>query len=173
MRFKEVRVVSDEGQLGVMDVRDALSKAQDVGLDLVLVAENADPPVCRIVDFGKYKYEQSKLKRDQKKKVQEVKGIKISPNIAEHDIQVAFRKAEKFLGEGNKVRLVCRFKKRELDYPDRGKQKLMRLAEDLAEFGKAEREPVLNGREMVMVMSPKAGGGKSKNAKAEDKEDSS
>lgn len=148
--------------------------AQQEGLDLVLVAANAQPPVARIVDYGKWKYEQDKLKKDQKKKTQEVKGIKISPNIAEHDIQVAVRKAKEFLGENDKVRIVCRFRYRELAYPDRGREKMEHIAQELAEFGKRERDPVLNGREMVMVINPKpTGGSAKKNAKAENKEDGS
>jgi len=148
--------------------------AEDAGLDLVMVAPNAEPPVAKIVDHGKYKYEQDKQKKDQKKKPQEVKGIKISPNIAENDMRTATRKAIDFLGNGDKVRVVCRFKFRELAYPDRGKQKLLWIAKELEEIGKPEKEPALNGREMVMVINPKVtGGSQKKNAKAEDTQDSS
>lgn len=174
MKFRELRVIGGDGsQLGVITSRDALNHAQAAGLDLVLVAPNAEPPVARIVDYGKWKYEQDKQKKDQKKKTQDVKGIKISPGIAEHDIQTAVRKAKDFLADGDKVRVVCRFKFRELAYPDRGKEKLELIANELEEFGKREKDPVLNGREMVMVINPKPAGGPKKNAKAEDKQDSS
>lgn len=138
-----------------------------------MVAPNADPPVARIVDYGKYKYEQEKQKKDQKRKVQEVKGIKVSPNIAEHDINVAIRKAKEFLNDGNKVRVVCRFKYRELAYPKRGQEKLEAIADALEELGKRERDPVLNGREMIMVINPKATGGSKKDGKTKDEQDSS
>lgn len=161
-----------------MNSRDALDQAKLAGLDLVLVAPNAEPPVARIVDYGKWKYEQDKLKKDQKRKTQEVKGIKISPNIAEHDIMVAMRKAKGFLEDGDKVRLVCRFRFRELAYAHIGRGKLEELAQLLDDFGKRERDPVLNGREMVMVLNPKPSGGSTKpsgggkkDAKAENKED--
>lgn len=174
LKFRELRVIGGDGsQLGVITSRDALNHAQAAGLDLVLVAPNAEPPVARIVDYGKWKYEQDKQKKDQKKKTQDVKGIKISPGIAEHDIQTAVRKAKDFLADGDKVRVVCRFKFRELAYPDRGKEKLELIANELEEFGKREKDPVLNGREMVMVINPKPAGGPKKNAKAEDKQDSS
>lgn len=153
--------------------RDALSRAEEAGLDLVLVAPNAVPPVAKIVDHGKFKYEQDKQKKDQKRKVQDVKGIKISPNIAENDMRTATRKAKDFLEDGDKVRVVCRFRFRELAYPDRGKEKLLWIAKELEELGKPEKEPILNGREMVMVINPKVSGGTKKNAKAEDKQDSS
>lgn len=173
LRNRELRVISSSGeQLGVLNSRDALDIAQGEGLDLVLVAPNAQPPVARIVDYGKWKYEQDKLKRDQKKKTQEVKGIKISPRIAEHDMQVAIRKAIEFLGDGDKVRLVCRFRFRELAYPELGRERMEKIADELAEYGKRERDPALSGREMVMVINPKpqTGGGK-KDAKAKDEKD--
>ncbi len=157
--------------LGVMSTRDALGIAQEAGLDLVVVAPNADPPVAKVVDYGKWKYEQEKLKKDQKTKKQDVKGIKISPKIGQGDLDVALRKARQFLTEGDKVRLVCRFRKFELAYPELGKQKLLWLTEHLGEIGKAEREPVLSGREMVMVINPKSSGSTKKNAKAEDQQD--
>lgn len=154
-----------------MDSKAALDIAQGEGLDLVLVAPTAKPPVARVVDYGKWKYEQDKQKKDQKKKTQEVKGIKISPRIAEHDIQVAVRKAKEFLEDGDKVRVVCRFRFRELAFPDNGREKMEKLAEELTGIGKRERDPVLNGREMIMVLNPVPGGGGKKDAKAEDKED--
>ncbi|MBX3114932.1 MAG: translation initiation factor IF-3 [Fimbriimonadaceae bacterium] len=176
LKYDQLRIIGADGvAVGVISSRDALKMAEDVGLDLVLVAPNAEPPVAKIVDHGKYKYEQDKQKKDQKKKPQEVKGIKISPNIAENDMRTATRKATDFLAHGDKVRVVCRFKFRELAYPDRGKEKLLWIAKELEEHGKPEKEPILNGREMVMVINPKpaSGGSQKKNAKAEDTQDSS
>jgi translation initiation factor IF-3 len=158
-------------QLGVMDSRSALELAQRASLDLVLVAERAEPPVARIADFGKHKYQQSKLKKDKKPKAQEVKGIKISPNIADHDAQVMSRRAREFLEQGDKVRLVCRFRQRELAHPEVGLRKVTAMLQGLDDVGKADKDPVLNGREMVVVINPKPAG-KAKNAKAEDKQDS-
>ena len=129
-RLKEVRVIGSDGaQLGVLDTRDAVNRAQGEGLDLVLVAPNADPPVCRIVDYGKYKYELAKRTKDNKPKKQEVKGIKISPVIADHDLMVAVRSTIKFLEEGHKVRVVCRFRKKQLTHPEVGKARLLKLIE--------------------------------------------
>ncbi|ARU44782.1 MAG: translation initiation factor IF-3 [Armatimonadota bacterium] len=174
-RLKEVRVIGSDGaQLGVLDTRDAVNRAQGEGLDLVLVAPNADPPVCRIVDYGKYKYELAKRTKDNKPKKQEVKGIKISPVIADHDLMVAVRSTIKFLEEGHKVRVVCRFRKKQLTHPEVGKARLLKLIERVEEVGKPDREPVMSGMEMVVVINPKIIGSK-KNAqgKTEDKQDSS
>jgi translation initiation factor IF-3 len=173
LRFSEVRVVDNEGkQVGVLGTRDALRRAQDEGLDLILVAGAATPPVVRIADYGRYKYEKAKLEKDKKPKKQDVKGIKISPMTAEHDLQVAVRKCIQFLGEGHKVRLVCRFRKRQLTHPEVGRAKLMKIMDAIGEAGKAERDPALAGLEMVLVINPKAAGGSKKNVKAEDKQDS-
>ncbi len=174
-RLKEVRVIGSDGaQLGILDTRDAVNRAQGEGLDLVLVAPNADPPVCRIVDYGKYKYELAKRTKDNKPKKQEVKGIKISPVIADHDLMVAVRSTIKFLEEGHKVRVVCRFRKKQLTHPEVGKARLLKLIERVEEVGKPDREPVMSGMEMVVVINPKIIGSK-KNAqgKTEDKQDSS
>lgn len=153
-----------------MSCREALNIAQDQDLDLVLVAEKAQPPVVRIIDHGRWKYEQDKLKKEhKKKKPQEVKGITLRPGTAEHDLQVIVRKAIKFLNEGDKVRLVCRFRQRELAHPEVGKGKLLIIAERLADLGKPDRDPILNGREMVLLINPKpATGGVKKNVKAEE-----
>ncbi len=174
-RLKEVRVIGSDGaQLGVLDTRDAVNRAQGEGLDLVLVAPNADPPVCRIVDYGKYKYELAKRTKDNKPKKQEVKGIKISPVIADHDLMVAVRSTIKFLEEGHKVRVVCRFRKKQLTHPEVGRARLLKLIERVEEVGKPDRDPVMSGMEMVVVINPKIIGSK-KNAqgKTEDKQDSS
>ncbi|MBS1714615.1 MAG: translation initiation factor IF-3 [Armatimonadetes bacterium] len=171
LRFDQVRVVGPDGsQLGVMACRAALDIARGEGLDLVLVAEKATPPVVKVVDYGKHKYEQSKLKKDKKPKGQDVKGVKLSPNIGEHDVQVIVRKARTFLSEGDKVRVVCRFRQRELAHPEVGKRKIESVIEAVADLGKPDKDPLLNGREMVVVINPLAGTGK-KDGKADSKED--
>jgi len=172
LKIKEVRLIgADNSQLGVMSTREALNLAQQAELDLVLVAPAADPPVAKIVDYGRWKYEQEKTKKENKKKTQEVKGITLRPNTAEHDLMVLVRKALQFLGEGDKVRVVCRFKQRELAHPEVGAKKLEFIANNVEEVGKRDKDPVLSGREMVMVLNPRPAG-KQKNAKAEDQQNS-
>ncbi len=156
-----------------MPTRQALDLAQAAGLDLVLVAEKAEPPVAKIVNYGKHKYDQDKFKREHKKKTQDVKGIKISPNIAENDLNTLARRALKFLEDGDKVRIVCRFKQRELAHPEVGARKIESFCVMVDEFGKKEKDPVLSGREMTCVINPKLIGSQKKNAKAEDQQDSS
>lgn len=158
--------------MGVMPVRQSLESAQKLGLDLVLVAEKATQPVVKIVDYGKHKYEQSKLKKDKKPKAQDVKGVKLSPNIGEHDLQVIVKKTRSFLGDGDKVRAVCRFRQRELQHPEVGKRKILALVEAVADIGKPDKEPLLNGREMVVVINP-VSTGKNKDVKAENPQDGS
>lgn len=171
LRFDNVRVIGHEGdQLGVMTARESLNKAREFGLDLVLVAEKADPPVVKIVDYGKHKYEQSKLKKDKKPKGQDVKGVKLSPNIGEHDVQVIVRKARTFLTDGDKVRVVCRFKQRELAHPEVGGRKIASVIEAVSDLGKPDKEPALSGREMVVVINPVAAG-KNKDGKTENPQD--
>lgn len=141
--------------MGVVTAKEALERAQDAGLDLVLVAPSAQPPVARIIDHGKYKYEQSKLKKNAKPKGQDVKGVKLRPNTATNDIQILIRNARKFLLEGDKVRIVCQFRQRELAHPEVGQGKLRFIIEELSEIGKIDRDPQLSGREMVVVVNPK------------------
>ena len=168
LRLDDVRLIDENGgQAGVITAREALNRARDASLDLVLVAPQAVPPVVKITDYGRHKYEQSKLKKDKKPKGQSVKGIKVSPNIAEHDLQVMTRRAYQFLQEGDKVRVVCRFRQRELAYPDVGRKKMQALIEAVEEVGKPDKEPILNGREMVVVINPKPAG-KAKDAKTQD-----
>lgn len=152
-----------------MPTREALNLAENEDMDLVLVAEKAQPPVVRIIDFGRWKYEQSKLKKESKKKTQEVKGINLTPRTGEHDLMVVVKKAIRFLLDGDKVRIVCRFRQRELVHPKVGEEKLKYIVGHLEEYGKLERDPALAGREMVIVLSPKPqSGGAKKNVKAED-----
>jgi len=136
-----------------------------------MVSPNAQPPVCKIIDFGRYKYLTEKQNRESKKKQQEVKGIKISPVISEHDLQHLIRNAQRFLEEGNKVRVVCVFKARQITHPELGRAKLDYFANQLADHAIVERTPALDGKQMIMVMNPKPQTGAKKNAKAENKQD--
>lgn len=154
-----MRVVSaDGGQLGVMDVREALRIAGDRELDLVEVAPNAKPPVCRIMDFGKHKYEQSKRDKEAKRKQKTItiKEVRMSPKIDEHDFVVKFKNAEKFLKAGDKVKVSVRFRGREIVHADLARTKLQDLAGRVQDVGVVERHPKLEGRHMIMILSPKA-----------------
>jgi translation initiation factor IF-3 len=153
-----------------MQSRQALTLAKDEGLDLVMVSPSANPPVCRIIDYGKHKYLEGKQGKDKKSKQQEVKGIKISPRIAEHDLQTNVGKAIRFLNEGSKVKVTCMFKAREVTHPELGRKKLDTFAEMVADLGTVERIPTLDGRMMIMVLLPKPGVGKKKDAKDQNKQ---
>ncbi|NTW05799.1 MAG: translation initiation factor IF-3 [Peptococcaceae bacterium] len=157
IRVREVRLVDTEGgQLGIMPIRDALKIADENQLDLVEIAPQAKPPVCRIMDFGKYKYEQSKKEKEtrKKQKVIEVKEIKMRPNIEDHDFQVKVKNAERFLKEGDKVKASIIFRGREIVHTQLGRQLLVRLAEEIKELGMVERQPKLEGKNMIMIISP-------------------
>jgi translation initiation factor IF-3 len=145
--------------------------ARDEGLDLVLVSATAQPPVCKIIDYGKHKYLEGKQGKDKKSKQQELKGIKISPRIAEHDLGFLVKNAIRFLEEGHKVKVTCMFKAREITHPELGRQKLDKFADMVKEYGIVERTPALDGRMMIMVLNPKPQTGSKKNAKAENKQD--
>ena len=152
----EVRVVGSEGEMiGVMQTRDAIRIALDAGLDLVEIAATATPPVCKILDIGKYKYEIQKKKNEarKKQKVIEVKEIKMRPGIDEHDYQVKMRSMRRFLEEGDKVKVTIRFRGRELVHQDLGLKVLDRVRGELDEFGKVEQMPRVEGRQMVMVIA--------------------
>ncbi|HZO88441.1 MAG TPA: translation initiation factor IF-3 [Chthonomonadaceae bacterium] len=164
-RVRDVRVIDEEGQaIGIMNVRDALALAQDKGLDLIEVAPQAQPPVCRIMDYGKYKYEQGKRERDQhkKQKQQDVKGIKMRPVTAEHDFQVRLRAAQKFLEEGDKVKVTIQFKAREITHPEIARRLMDKLVEAVADHAVIEKPPTIEGRMMTMVLSPKPGASSAK-----------
>jgi len=166
-------VIGPEGDhLGIMQSRQALTLAKDEGLDLVMVSPTAQPPVCRFIDYGKHKYLEGKLGKDKKSKQQEVKGIKISPRIAEHDLEFLVRNASRFLEEGHKVKVTCMFKAREITHPELGKKKLEIFAEHVVELATVERTPTLDGRMMIMVLVPKPNAGKKKDAKDQNKQDS-
>ena len=143
--------------LGVVTRGEALVKASETGLDLVEVSPNADPPVCKILDFGKYKYEEQKRRNEarKKQKVIEVKEIKLRPGIDDHDYDVKMRSMIKFIDEGDKVKVTMRFRGRELAHQELGMNVLMRVKDDLDKVAKVEQVPRMEGRQMTMVMSPK------------------
>ena len=143
--------------LGVLSIEEALERADEYGLDLVEVSPNADPPVCKILDYGKFKYEAQKKKNEAKKKqkVIEVKEIKMRPNIDEHDYQTKMRNVNRFLGDGDKVKLTMRFRGREMAHQEIGLNVLKRIQEELDEIAKVEAHPKLEGRQMVMVVAPR------------------
>jgi translation initiation factor IF-3 len=161
---------SENEQLGIMQSRQALQIAKDEGLDLVLVSNSANPPVAKIIDYGKHKYLESKQGRDKKSKQLEVKGIKISPRIAEHDLAFQVKKTIGFLEEGHKVKVTCMFKAREVTHPELGRKKLDMFAEMCVDHGTVERIPTLDGRLMIMVLNPKPQTGKKKDAKDSNKQ---
>jgi translation initiation factor IF-3 len=153
-----VRLVDERGEMiGVVPRGDAIARAVEAGLDLVEVAANADPPVCKILDFGKYKYEEQKRKNEarKKQKVIEVKEIKLRPGIDDHDYDVKMRSMKSFIDEGDKVKVTMRFRGRELAHQELGMEVLMRVKGDLDEVAKVEQYPRMEGRQMTMVMSPK------------------
>ncbi|BBK35010.1 translation initiation factor IF-3 [Allostella sp. ATCC 35155] len=153
-----VRLVDEQGEMvGVVTTAEALQMAEEAGLDLVEVAPNADPPVCKILDFGKFKYEEQKKKNEARKrqKIIEVKEIKLRPGIDDHDYDVKMRSMQKFIEEGDKVKVTLRFRGREMAHQDLGLQVLIRVRDDLDAVAKVEQMPRLEGRQMVMVMSPR------------------
>ena len=143
--------------LGVVTRNEALAKAIEAGYDLVEVSPNADPPVCKILDFGKYKYEEQKRRNEarKKQKVIEVKEIKLRPSIDDHDYDVKMRSMKSFIDEGDKVKVTMRFRGRELAHQELGMNVLMRVKDDLDPVAKVEQYPRMEGRQMTMVMSPK------------------
>ncbi|NLY51957.1 MAG: translation initiation factor IF-3 [Firmicutes bacterium] len=158
IRARDVRVISPEGeQLGIMSIRDALRAAQERDLDLVEVAPNARPPVCRIMDYGKYKYEQTKRQKEarKKQKVISIKEVRMSPKIEEHDFQVKVKNAERFLKDGNKVKVSVRFRGREVVHSDLARDMLLQMAKDIEHIAKIDRQPAIEGRQMIMILSPK------------------
>ena len=158
IRAREVRVNSASGEsLGIMSLREALQLATEQQLDLVEVAPTAKPPVCKIMDFGKYRYEQQKREKEAKKKqkVVTVKEVKLRPNIEQHDFNVKLKNALRFIEDGDKVKVTIMFRGRELSHPDLGKQILIKMAEELKELVVVEREPKLEGKNMIMILSPK------------------
>jgi translation initiation factor IF-3 len=158
IHIREVRVTSAEGeQLGIMLTRDALRMAEEQHLDLVEVAPKAKPPVCRIMDFGKFRYEQQKREKEAKKKQKtiSIKEVKLRPNIDEHDFNVKLKNAFRFVEEGNKVKVTIMFRGRELSHPELGRAVLDRVAERMTDLVTIERGAKLEGKNMTMILSPK------------------
>ncbi|WP_313808320.1 translation initiation factor IF-3 [Sphingobium sp.] len=154
----KVRVIDDEGEnLGVMFTQEAIERAYEIGLDLVEVSPTADPPVCKFLDIGKYKYEAQKKANIARKtqKTQELKEIKMRPNIDDHDYDTKMKKVHDFIGEGDKVKITLRFRGRELSHQQLGMQLLQRVAENVGEIAKVEAYPRMEGRQMLMVLAPK------------------
>jgi len=153
-----VRLVDDRGQMvGIVGRNEALTMAADAGLDLVEISPNADPPVCKLLDFGKFKYEEQKKKNEarKKQKVIEVKEIKLRPSIDDHDYDVKMRSMNKFIEEGDKVKVTMRFRGRELAHQELGMNVLMRVRDDLDGIAKVEQMPRMEGRQMTMVVAPR------------------
>jgi translation initiation factor IF-3 len=158
INIPEVRLIDENGEnIGVVGRDDALRRAVDVGLDLVEISPNASPPVCKILDYGRFKYEDQKKKAEarKKQKVIEVKEIKMRPNIDQHDYDVKMRAIHRFLDEGDKVKVTLRFRGREMAHQDLGLKVLYRVRDQLEEKSKVEQFPRLEGRQMIMVLAPR------------------
>jgi translation initiation factor IF-3 len=154
----KVRVIDGDGEnLGVMYTREAIEQAAEAGLDLVEVSPNADPPVCKFLDVGKFRYEAQKKANIARKtqKTQEIKEIKMRPNIDDHDYDVKMRNVRRFIEDGDKVKLTLRFRGREMSHQQLGMHLLKRVQEDVAEIAKIEAYPRMEGRQMLMVLAPK------------------
>jgi translation initiation factor IF-3 len=157
IRADKVRVIAPDGeQLGIIATVDALRRAEDFGLDLVEVAPTADPPVCRIMDYGKFKYQQSKKAHDARKKqsVVRIKEVKVSPKTEEHDVLNKVKHIRRFLADGDKAKVTMIFRGREITYTDIGRRILDRIAVGIEDVGTVEQKPTLEGRNMTMVIAP-------------------
>jgi len=158
IRAKEVRVIDPEGeQVGIIPTYKALALAGDHGLDLVEVSPNADPPVCKIMDYGRFKYEQTKKKQEAKKKqtIVQVKEIKVRPKTGDHDLETKLGHIKKFLGKKDKVKVTVMFRGREITLSHMGRELLGRIAEEVQEYAVIEQYPKFEGRTMVMILAPK------------------
>ena len=157
IRVPEIRLIDQDGEnAGVVTPAAAIEMAEEVGLDLVEISPGANPPVCKIMDFGKFKYEQQKkaVEAKKKQKIIEIKEVKFRPNIDTHDYDVKMRSVSKFLGEGDKVKVTLRFRGREMAHQELGRELLQRIAGDIEEIGKIESMPKMEGRQMIMVVAP-------------------
>lgn len=164
IRAREVRLIGEDGsQVGVLSLREALDYARARGLDLIEVAPNGSPPVCRVMDYGKYRYEQGKREREAQKKqrMSEIKGIRMRPGTDEHDLQFKIRNAIKFLQEGHKVKVTVIFRSREFTHPEFARESLGKMAEAAKEAGAGtvERAAAMEGRTMTMILAPAGDGG--------------
>ncbi|WP_207536748.1 translation initiation factor IF-3 [Sabulicella rubraurantiaca] len=158
IRVPQVRLIDENGEMiGVLSIRDALYRAYQAGMDLLEISPNAVPPVCKITDYGKFKYEQQKKANEarKKQKVVEIKEIKVRPNIDDHDYDVKMKQARSFIGEGDKVKVTLRFRGREMAHQELGVKLLERIRTELGELVKVESMPRLENRQMVMVLAPK------------------
>jgi len=158
IRDKEIRVIGADGsQLGIMSARDAQQIANEQNLDLVKIAPQATPPVCRIMDYGKYRFEQAKREKEARKnqRIIEIKEIRLSLNIDVGDLNTKVKQATKFLKEGNKLKVSIRFRGREMAHPELGREVMDRFAEQMAEYGTVEKPPKLEGRHMLMFIAAK------------------
>jgi len=155
---RSVRCIDPDGeQLGILSIDEAMNKAEELGLDLVELQPNADPPVCKILDYGKHKYQAQKRANEarKKQKIIEVKEIKLRPNIDLHDYQVKMKAVRKFIDGGDKVKITLRFRGREMAHVELGTDLLSRVQEDIDDFAKIESMPKMEGRQMTMVLAPK------------------
>jgi translation initiation factor IF-3 len=158
IRVPQVRLIDQNGEMiGVMTQREALLRAYDLGMDLLEISPNAVPPVCKITDYGKYKYEQQKRANEarKKQKIVELKEVKVRPNIDDHDYDVKMRQMKSFIGEGDKVKVTLRFRGREMAHQDLGLKVLERIRSELGDAIKVEQMPRLENRQMIMVVAPK------------------
>lgn len=156
IRLEKVRLVGADGEMiGIVTIREALNAAEEAGLDLVEISPGAEPPVCKILDYGKYKYEMQKKANEarKKQKVIEVKELKLRPMIEDHDYQVKLRAAKKFLEDGDKVKFTMRYRGRELSHQELGLKVLTQMKTDLADLSKVEQDPKMEGRQMIMMLS--------------------
>ena len=154
----EVRLIGEEGeQIGVVEIREAIERAYDIGLDLVEIAPNSDPPVCKILDVGKLKYQEQKKRNEARKKQKtiDIKEIKLRPNIDSHDYDVKMRNARRFIDDGDKVKVTLRFRGREMAHQELGAQVLEKVRNELDAIAKVEQMPKMEGRQMVMVVTPR------------------
>lgn len=159
VRAPEVRVIGpDGGQLGLMSSKEAYFKAQDMGLDLVEISPNANPPVCKIVDYGKFRYQQTKKEKESKKAQHQtkVKEVKLKPNIDEHDLQVKLKRARDFLEHGDKVKVTCMFRGREMLHTDVGRKVIERFCKELSDYCSVEGSAKLMGRSLSLTLAPQA-----------------
>ena len=158
IRTPQVRLIDENGEMqGVMTARDAVARAYSVGLDLLEISPNADPPVVKILDYGKFKYEQQKKKNEAKKKqkIVEIKEVKVRPNIDENDYMVKLKAMKTFIGEGDKVKVTLRFRGREMAHQDLGIKVLERIRQDMDAATKVEQMPRMENRQMIMVLTPR------------------
>jgi translation initiation factor IF-3 len=160
IRIREVRLIGPEGeQMGIVSTQDAMQKAQELGLDLVEVASQTKPPVCRIMDYSKYKYDQEKKAKEARRhqKIMHLKEIKVKPHIEEHDYQVKLHHLKRFLARGDKAKLTMTFRGREMSHIELGKKVIDRMVSDLVEVGEVEKGPTREGRNIMVFFMPRSG----------------